>query len=78
MEQTCAYCLSDRYESGGAGLICTADAYAAVIGALACGRGREDRCADPDAGKSGEDGGEPAEAGNPAGFPGALVHGILL
>lgn len=36
-EQTCAYCLSDRYESGGAGLICTADAYATVMDALACG-----------------------------------------
>lgn len=36
-EQTCAYCLSDRYESGGAGLICTADAYETVMDALACG-----------------------------------------
>ena len=37
VEQTCAYCLSDRYDSGGAGLICTADAYATVMDALACG-----------------------------------------
>ncbi len=36
-EQTCAYCLSDCYESGGAGLICTADAYETVMDALACG-----------------------------------------
>ena len=36
-EQTNAYCLSDCYESGGAGLICTADAYMAVMDALACG-----------------------------------------
>lgn len=35
-EQTNAYCLTDRYESGGAGLICTADAYATVMDALAC------------------------------------------
>lgn len=36
-EQTCAYCLTDCYESGGAGLICTADAYETVMDALACG-----------------------------------------
>ncbi len=36
-EQTCAYCLSDCYDSGGAGLVCTADAYATVMDALACG-----------------------------------------
>ena len=36
-EQTCAYTLTENYESGGAGLICTADAYAAVMDALACG-----------------------------------------
>ena len=36
-EQTNAYCLSDCYESGGAGLICTADAYITVMDALACG-----------------------------------------
>ena len=36
-EQTCAYCLSDCYDSGGAGLICTADAYETVMDALACG-----------------------------------------
>ena len=36
-EQTNAYCLSDRYESGGAGLICTAEAYETVMDALACG-----------------------------------------
>lgn len=37
VEQTNVYCLSDRYESGGAGLICTADAYMEVMDALACG-----------------------------------------
>ena len=31
------YCLSSAYESGGAGLACTAQAYSAVIAALACG-----------------------------------------
>ena len=36
-EQSCAYCLSDCYDSGGAGLICTADAYETVMDALACG-----------------------------------------
>ena len=36
-EQTCAYTLTENYESGGAGLICTADAYATVMDALACG-----------------------------------------
>ena len=36
-EQTCAYCLSDCYDSGGAGLVCTADAYETVMDALACG-----------------------------------------
>ena len=32
-----AYCLSDRYESGGAGLCCSAEAYSAVAEALANG-----------------------------------------
>ena len=36
-EQTCVCMLTDRYESGGAGLIRTADAYAAVMDTLACG-----------------------------------------
>ena len=36
-EQTCAYTLTENYESGGAGLICTAEAYATVMDALACG-----------------------------------------
>ena len=37
VEQTNIYCLSDRYESGGAGLVCTAEAYSTVMDALACG-----------------------------------------
>lgn len=36
-EQTNAYRLSERYESGGAGLCCSVDAYSAVIEALANG-----------------------------------------
>ena len=36
-EQTNRYCLSDGYESGGAGVICTVDAYSAFIEALANG-----------------------------------------
>jgi CubicO group peptidase (beta-lactamase class C family) len=32
-----SYCLSDRYESGGAGLCCTVEAYSAVMEALANG-----------------------------------------
>ena len=35
--QTNAFCLSDRYESGGAGLACSVNAYSAVIEALANG-----------------------------------------
>ncbi|MBE5762409.1 MAG: beta-lactamase family protein [Clostridiales bacterium] len=34
-EQNCAYVLSDKYESGGAGLFCTNDDYMQVIDALA-------------------------------------------
>lgn len=37
VEQTNSYKLSDRYESGGAGLCCSVDAYSAVIEALANG-----------------------------------------
>jgi len=42
VEQTNIYCLSDRYESGGAGLVCTAEAYSTVMDALACdGAGKD-------------------------------------
>ena len=37
VEQKNAYRLTDRYESGGAGIACTVDAYSAVIDALANG-----------------------------------------
>ena len=37
VDQTNIYCLSDRYDSGGAGLVCTAEAYSTVLDALACG-----------------------------------------
>lgn len=42
VEQTNIYCLSDRYESGGAGLVCTAEAYSTVMDALACGGAGKD------------------------------------
>lgn len=38
---TCAYCLSENYESGGAGLISTLEDYAKFVDALACGESKD-------------------------------------
>ena len=38
---TCAYCLSENYESGGAGLISTLEDYIRFVDALACGESKD-------------------------------------
>lgn len=40
-EATCAYCLSENYESGGAGLISTLEDYVKFIDAMACGESKD-------------------------------------